>query len=73
MSAILDAILMIGNFFSAIFDYFMYSITGLIQIVDTAFTVIKGIPHYMVFLPAGGVALITSAIGIILARTMFGR
>lgn len=73
MGALLNAILAIGTFIGTIFSYFMYMIDGTLQMVSTAFAVIEGIPAYFVFLPAGCIAILGSAFGIHILRTIFGR
>lgn len=73
MGALLNAILGIGSFIGSIFAYIMYMIEGTVQMVTTAFAVIEGLPAYMVFLPAGCIAILGSAFGIHILRTIFGR
>lgn len=73
MGALLNAILGIGTFIGSIFAYLMYMIEGTVQMVTTAFAVIEGLPAYMVFLPAGSIAILGSAFGIHILRTIFGR
>lgn len=73
MAALLQGIIAIGTFIGALFSYLMYMIQGTTQMVTTAFSVIQALPAYMVFLPAGCIAILGSAFGIHILRTIFGR
>lgn len=73
MGALLNAILAIGTFIGSVFAYLMYMIEGTTQMISTAFAVIEGLPSYMIFLPAGSIAILGSAFGIHIIRTLFGR
>ena len=73
MAALLQAIIDLGALIGTIIGYFMYMIEGSLQMIKTAFYVIEGLPSFMIFLPAGCIAILGSAFGIHIIRTIFGR
>lgn len=73
MAALLQAIINLGALIGSIIGYLMYMIDGSLQMIKTAFNVIQGLPSYMIFLPAGCIAILGSAFGIHIIRTLFGR
>lgn len=73
MGALLNAILGIGSLLFSVFSYLIFMIESTLQMVVTALTVIQGLPSFIFFLPAAGLALIASAFGIHILRTFFGR
>lgn len=73
MAPIFDVLSGIVGFITAFFSWCIYAIDGTVQIIDTAFTVIQCLPHYFLFIPAGGIAILGSAFGIHILRTLFGR
>lgn len=73
MAALLQAIIDLGALIGSIVGYLMYMIEGSLQMIKTAFYVIEGLPSYMIFIPAGAIAILGSAFGIHIIRTLFGR
>lgn len=73
MAALLQAIINLGALIGSIIAYLMYMIEGSLQMIKTAFYVIEGLPSFMIFLPAGCIAILGSAFGIHIIRTLFGR
>lgn len=73
MGAVFSALQSICSLIGVFFTYFMFMIEGTWQMVSTAFSVLKGLPAYMVFLPAGCIGIISGAVGIHILRTIFGR
>lgn len=73
MAALLQAIINLGALIGSIVSYLLYMIDGSLQMIKTAFNVIQGLPSYMIFLPAGCIAILGSAFGIHIIRTLLGR
>ena len=73
MAALLQAIINLGALIGSIIAYLMYMIEGSLQMIKTAFYVIEGLSSFMIFLPAGCIAILGSAFGIHIIRTLFGR
>lgn len=73
MAAIFDLLVSVAGTIVAVVNWFIFAIQGTLQILDTAFTVIQVIPHYFFFIPAGALAILFSALGLHILRTIFGR